>query len=261
MFWGEKMKIEKIQKKGMKYKIILDNGEIINTFDDVILENNLLFDKYIDSDLLNKINTDTIYYESYHKALKMIERRLRSETEIRKYLDKNSISDGDKEKIIETLKRIGLIDDLRFAKAYTNDKINLSLDGPLKIARSLEEHKIDKNIINEVIGNIDEDIVKEHLEKIVLKKVKANTKYSEFILKQKLMVYLINLGYAREDINESLTNIHLSSDLVNKEMEKIYNKLSKKYKDEELIYKFKNKLYNKGFKTDDINNFIEKTVH
>ena len=43
-------------------------------------------------------------------------------------MDKNAITDEDKEKIIETLKRIGLIDDLRFAKAYTNDKINLSLD-------------------------------------------------------------------------------------------------------------------------------------
>lgn len=261
MCLGEKMKIEKIQKKGMKYKITLDNGEVINTFDDVILENNLLFDKFIDSDLLNKINTDTIYYESYHKALKMIERRLRSEFEIRKYLDKNAITDEDKEKIVDTLKRIGLIDDLRFAKAYTNDKMNLSLDGPFKIAKNLEEHKIDKEIISQVIAEIDEDMVKEHLNKIVMKKVKANTKYSEFILKQKLMVYLVNLGYAREDINEALADVHLSNDLINKEMEKMYNKLSKKYDGDELIYKLKNKLYSKGFKMEDINNFIEKTVH
>ena len=257
---GEKMKIEKIKKKGTKYKITLDNGEVINTFDDVILENNLLFDKFIDSDLLNKIHTDTIYYESYHKTLKMIERRLRSEMEIRKYLDKNAITDEDKEKIIETLKRIGLIDDLRFAKAYTNDKINLSLDGPFKIAKNLEEHKIDKEIIDAVIAGIDDNVIKEHLNKIVMKKVKANTKYSEFILKQKLMIYLVNLGYAREDINEVLTNVHLSSDMVNKEIEKIYNKLSRKYDGDELIYKLKNKLYSKGFKMEDINNFIEKTV-
>ena len=48
------MKIEKIKKSGSKYKITLDNGEVISTFDDVILENNLLFDKNIDSSLLNK---------------------------------------------------------------------------------------------------------------------------------------------------------------------------------------------------------------
>lgn len=70
----------------------------------------------------------------------------------------------------------------------------------------------------------------------------------------------MNLGYAREDINEVLTNVHLSSDMVNKEIEKIYNKLSRKYDGDELIYKLKNKLYSKGFKMEDINNFIEKTV-
>ena len=40
------MKIEKIQKlKNNKYKIKLDSGDIINTYDDVILNNSLLFNK------------------------------------------------------------------------------------------------------------------------------------------------------------------------------------------------------------------------
>lgn len=256
------MKIEKIQKKGSKYKITLDNGEVINTYDDVILENNLLYDKSIDSELLNKINTDTIYYESYNKAIKMISRRLRSEFEIRKYLDKCLVIEEDRDKIISTLKRIGLIDDYRFAKAYTNDKINLSLDGPYKIFRNLEGFKVDSSIISEVISNIDENIVLEHLNKVINKKVSANTKYSEFVLKQKLMTYLINLGYERSMIKSALDNIHINNDVTLKEMEKVYIKLSKKYSDDELYYKLKNKLYSKGYKMEEINKFIEeKTVH
>ena len=40
------MKIEKIQKlKNNKYKIKIDSGDIINTYDDVILNNSLLFNK------------------------------------------------------------------------------------------------------------------------------------------------------------------------------------------------------------------------
>ncbi|MCI9084762.1 MAG: hypothetical protein HFH46_04030, partial [Bacilli bacterium] len=159
------MKIEKIKKTGSKYKITLDNGEVINTYDDVILENNLLYDKNIDSDLFNKINNDTVYYESYNKAIKMISRRLRSENEIYVYLNKCKVVDTDIVKIIDTLKRIGLINDYNFAKAYTNDRINLSLDGPFKIARSLEEYKVDSDIINEMINGIDLNIVYEHLNK------------------------------------------------------------------------------------------------
>ncbi len=255
------MKIEKIQKHGVKYKITLDNGEVINTYDDVILENNLLFDKNIDSDLLNKINTDTIYYESYNKVIKMIGRRLRSEFEIKEYLNKCIVLEEDRDKIITTLKRIGLIDDCRFAKAYTNDKINFSLDGPYKIARSLEEFKVDRSIIDEVVSNIDEKIVLEHLNKIVNKKVKANVKYSEFVFKQKLMTYLINLGYDRMMIKSVLDDVHIADDVSMKEMEKVYRKLEKKYSDDELFYRLKNKLYSKGFKMEEINKFIEeKTV-
>ncbi len=252
------MKIEKIKKSGLKYKITLDNGEIINTYDEVILKNNLLYDKHIDSELLNKINNDTVYYESYNKAIRMISRRLRSEAEIREYLKRNKVLDEDINKITDTLKRIGLINDYNFARAYTNDKMNLSLDGPHKIAKNLEKYKVDTDIINEMINNIDSNLVEEHLNKIVTKKVKANTKYSESRFKQKLTLYLINLGYDKYEINKALNNVHFDNDKVLKEMDKIYNKLFLKYTGDELIYKVKNKLYSKGYKTEEINAFIEK---
>ncbi len=251
------MKIEKIKKSGSKYKITLDNGEVISTFDDVILENNLLFDKNIDSSLLNKINTDTTYYEIYNKVLMMISRRLRSEHEIREYLDKTMVDINDKEKIIDNLKRIGLINDYNFAKAYTNDKINLSLDGPFKIAKELESHNIDSSIINEMI-DIPSEVIDERLDKIISKKVKANKKYSGFVLKQKLIVYLVNLGYGRSDINRHLSLITLDNGLMFKEMEKFYKKYALKYNGDELYLKFRNKLYSKGYSLEEINEFVNK---
>ncbi len=251
------MKIEKIKKTGSKYKITLDNGEVINTYDDVILENNLLYDKNIDSDLFNKINNDTVYYESYNKAIKMISRRLRSENEIYVYLNKCKVVDTDIVKIIDTLKRIGLINDYNFAKAYTNDRINLSLDGPFKIARSLEEYKVDNDIINEMINGIDVNIVYEHLNKVVDKK-KKSFKGSEYMFKQKMMQYLVNLGYERSMISEVLSSISFDENKKLLEMEKIYNKLSLKYSGDELILKLKNKFYTKGYKSSEINKFIDE---
>ena len=44
-------------------------------------------------------------------------------------------------------------------------------------------------------------------------------------------------------------------------MEKIYNKLKTKYEGNILYHKLKQKLYSKGFTVEEINNFIEKTVH
>lgn len=250
------MKIEKIKKTGIKYKITLDNGEVINTFSEVILNNNLLFSKEIDSDLLKKINTDTGYYDAYNKVLRMIGRRLRSEFEVRKYLKKENVLKEDAEKIIFNLKDINLINDYNFAKAYTNDKMHLSLDGPYKIARELENNKIDSKIITEMIDSYPEELRDSHIEKIILKKVKANKKYSGYILKQKIVSYLINLGYSKENINKHLDLI--TSNNGEEEMEKLYKKLSLKYEGDELYFKLKNKLYSKGFTNEEIENFITK---
>ena len=78
------MKIKNIKKVGTKYKLILDSGEIITTNEHVIINSNLLYTKKITEKQLNKIKEETIYYENYDKILKMINRKIRSEYEIRK---------------------------------------------------------------------------------------------------------------------------------------------------------------------------------
>ena len=252
------MKIESIKKTGSKYKILLDSGQVINTYEEVILNNGLLFHKYISSNLLEKINEDTNYYKSYNKVLDMINRRLRSEKEIEEYLRKTEVDENDIKEIIQNLKRIGLIDDRLFAKAYTNDKINLSTDGPIKIRKYLENNNIKEEYIKDAINNIDIKIINSKIDKIISKKINTNTKYTPYILKQKILTYLINLGYSREDIIDRLDTIKIETKDMTKEIEKIYNKLSKKYSDKELTYKLKNKLYLKGYTKEEIEEFITK---
>ena len=148
------MKIEKIQKlKNNKYKIKLDSGDIINTYDDVILNNSLLFNKEIDLELLNKINNETLYYDCYNKTLKFIDKKLRSEKEIKEYLKKYSEM-GYEDKILKKLKEINMINDENYAKAYISDRIFLSTDGPNKIKQELFNYGIDEKIIEENINKI-----------------------------------------------------------------------------------------------------------
>ena len=102
------MKISKIKKTGKKYKILFDNDEVITTYDDVIINNSLLFDKNIDNDLLNKINNDTSYYDIYYKTVNYITKKLRSEKEINEFIDKNNVSTKEKKLVIEKLKSLNL---------------------------------------------------------------------------------------------------------------------------------------------------------
>lgn len=252
------MKIEKIQKTGSKYKITLENKEVITTYDEVIIKYGLLFHKDIDLKLLDNINNDTNYYKSYNKALDMINKRLRSEYEIRQFLKKNEISEEDTENIIKDLKKIGLIDDKMYAKAYTNDKINLTIDGPYKIKKHLEENKIAKEYIEEAINSIDIKIINSHIDKIISKKINSNTKYTPYMLKQKIINYLISIGYSKKDIIDRLETFEIKSPNTEKEMDKIYNKLKNKFEGDTLYLKLKTKLYSKGYTKEEIENYINK---
>ena len=61
------MIIKKIIKiKNNKYKIVFDDISV-DTYDDVIINNNLLNKKNISNDIYNKILSDTAYYSAYDK--------------------------------------------------------------------------------------------------------------------------------------------------------------------------------------------------
>ena len=254
------MYINKIIKlKDNKYKIEIDGNYII-TYDNVILENDLLYKKSIDSKLYKRIIDDTKYYDTYNKIVKYIMKRKRSEKEVREYLLKQNINEFDSEKIINKLKSINLINDIEFCKSYINDKLYLSKCGINKIKTDLLLNDIPLDIINDCLNNVDCTLVNERLKGIIIKKINSNKKYSKEYLRKKILNDMINLGYDREEIL-LIINENLCSDdsILNKDFEKIYNKLSKKYSGYELKNKVINRLLSKGFTYDDINSLIEKT--
>ena len=71
-------------------------------------------------------------------------------------------------------------------------------------------------------------------------------------MKQKLIYEFSNQGYDRSMIQEVLEEIELPNHL-QKDYDKIYQQLSKKYSGEILQNKIKTKLYAKGYSSEEIN--------
>ncbi len=259
---GDYMKIKKIKKlSNGKYNLLMDDNSKIIAYDEVIINNNLLYNNEIDSDLLNKINNENSFYKIYNKVIKLINIRLRSEHEIIDYLNNNIINENDQKKIIDLLKLNNLINDNLFVKSYIYDKINLSNYGPNKIKRDLLNYNIDDSIINSEIENIDKNLIINKIDKLVNKKINSNNKYSNYILKQKLIIYLIDLGFDKDDIVLVLNNYDFyDDDLIYKNYDKLYKKLSQKYSDKVLYQKIKEKLYRMGFSLSQIDKVINEKM-
>lgn len=243
------MKITK--KRNDKYTIELNDGTKFETYSEVILKNNLLYKKELDNKLLSKISKENEYYDSYDKVLKFVLKKVRSIKETNEYIIKQNLIYG--EKIIKDLKERKLLNDEMFAKSFVNDRFYLSKDGPYKIYNELIKYDIDETIIKKCLDKITEEEIKEKITKYIAKKISNNSKYSNRILKEKVLNELYNLGYEKDLILRIFDNYKIDdTNIVKKEYDKLYNKYSKKYNDKELYYKIKQAMYQKGLNIDKI---------
>lgn len=253
------MIIKKIEKlKNNRYKILFDN-EYITTFEDVIIDNNLLYNKEISEELYNKMIKDTEFYNIYDKVIKYILKKRRSEFEIKQYLNKFSLESEEHYRIITKLKNSNLINDSEYCKAFINDSIYLSNKGLNKIKSELMNQNISIKIIEEELKNVDIEYLNNKLEKLIQKKINLNKNYSQVYLKQKILKDLLNLGYERDKIIELINSNKMEdADILKREFNKIYKKLLNKYSSYELYNLIRKRLLIKGFNINEIDELINK---
>ncbi len=247
------MKIKKFVKlKGNKYKIFLDNDEEITLFDDVIVKYNLLIKRDISTDILKEVTSYNEKMQAYYEALKYMTKKLRTKKEIERYLEKKY----DRIVIEECINKLinnKYLNNSLYIESYINDQINLSSNGPFKIRKNLENLGFKDEEIELYLNKLSPEIWMEKINKIVDKKVKINRNLGEYRLKEKIRYDLVNLGYDCKLIDEKLNNILVDDNVIlNKEYQKMYQKLSKKYQGKELELHLISKLLSKGFSYDEI---------
>ena len=244
------IKIEKfVKQKDGNYKLKLENNSELIVHEDLILKYELLITKNLDQKRIETIKEEQKTYDVYNVALKYIKVKIRSIKEIKLYLEKKQYNTNQINHAIELLKKQGYLNDELYTKALVHDRMNLSNDGPLKIKTELEKNDIKEEIINKYLVEFTEELEIERIEKLVKKQISQNHNKSNNMMKKKIEMNLINLGYHKLLVNEVLSNTNIEDkDIYKKEYEKLEKKLSRKYQGKELELKIKQKLYQKGFK-------------
>ena len=241
------MHINKFKKVGKnKYKIFLDTTEL-TLYEDIILKYDLLLNKDISIEDIDKLIDENNYYDAYNMALNYIEIKLRNRKEIVEYLKKKDFNNKCIDYALERLDKLNLLDDKRYTEAFINDKMLLSNDGPFKIRKQLIDVEINEEVIDNYLSLIDEEVWKNKLEKLINKKksIMKSKSYYMFITKMKNDLY--NLGYDKYMIDELLSNIEYSSDALSKN----FLKASRKFKGDK--NKIVSSLLRKGYNYDEIN--------
>lgn len=113
--------------------------------------------------------------------------------EVRTKLATFDMPDSEKEKIVKLLVDEGYLDDERYASTFVRSKIHLKKWGINKIKMSLKMKGISDEIIGNALSEIDPEIYKDELIKVLkAKKINESDPYKK---KAKLAQYAIQKGY------------------------------------------------------------------
>ena len=125
--------------------------------------------------------------------------------EVRKKLATFDMPDSDKEKFVKLLVDEGYLDDDRYASTFVRSKIHLKRWGVNKIRMALKLKGISDEIISNVLSEIDPEIYREELIKVLkAKKINETDPYKR---KAKLAQYAIQKGYEPSLVWEVIKSI------------------------------------------------------
>lgn len=115
--------------------------------------------------------------------------------DVRDKLKTFEIPEEEKAKILDYLLDNHFVNDERFAKSFVRGKVNQSGWGVNKIRFHLIQKGIDKDIIEEALGQTDEEAYRQRLIEILKTKAKTVKADSDFEKKRKIAAYAMQKGF------------------------------------------------------------------
>ncbi len=197
------------QKDGKRVNVFLDHefGFGIDLDNLVIL--GIKIGKEISEDELDKIVKTAEYKKLFDKFLNFLILRPRSEKECFDYFIRKKISDlNTKERFIKSAYKLLLLDDLKFAKWWVEQRSQFRPKGKMVLKMELSKKGIDKEIISKVLEEVEID-EKSIAMSIAQRKLKGLGRYSDEKKYEKIFGFLARRGFGQTIIRAVIDELGL----------------------------------------------------
>ena len=152
---GDMMIVKEVKFVNNKIEIVLDDRSIFISKENYI-ENPITIDSFIGQDKIDFLLMQEKYKDTKTAIIKQLNKKSFSEYEVYKKIKESGLDKEYIEKIVCSLKRMGLINDEYTAEIFVSSLIG-KRKGKIEIIKLLKERGISGEIINKVIGEIDEE--------------------------------------------------------------------------------------------------------
>ncbi|PHK49541.1 recombination regulator RecX [Staphylococcus edaphicus] len=257
-------KIEVQKKNKERFNLYLD-GEFEMGIDmDTYVHFNLKKDQIVDAADMEKIQSYDQYRQAVNIAIQFLSYRKRTDHEVIQHLQKKEISESVIASVIDYCHDQRLIDHEDYANSLKNTMIQTTDKGSGIFKQKLKDAGVEQTLIDAYAEKYEfeqpmEDIIK------VANKILRQKKGPEIKRKEKLTQSLMQKGFSFEIIKAVMDEMDFSQpeeeldELLQQELEKVYNKYSRKFSGRKLINKTIEALMRKGYKYDKIKVKLEES--
>ena len=257
-------KITQGKKNPERYNVFFEDKYAFSVDEAVLIRYQLTKGKELDQWTIEEVNFEDEVRKAYNKALYYLGFRMRSEGEVRQKLKEKEYGDAVIDDAIKKLYTHNFLDDQQFSEALMRTQIKSGKKGPRAIQQDMQKRGIDKQMQKDVLDSYSEEeqleVAKGLAEKIALKE-KTKTPSQ---INQKISDTLMRKGYNYALIKLAIEDLELEkdddqwSDMVTEQGDKLWRKHSSKLTGYDLKSKVKQGLYQKGFPSEVISDYLEK---
>ncbi len=209
--------VEPQKKNPKRFNIFLEGEFAFGADEDLVVNRRLVVGKVISPEDLGNILFEAEVGKLMERMYRWFSIRQHSEKEVRDYFKiknlKLKIQKGEEISelviavLISKLKEKGLVNDLEFAKAWTEARRKSKQKGIRAIKAELFQKGIDKEIIEEVVSSQSSTISEEELARQALeKKMKHWKNLPSVEFKKKAFEYLMRKGFEYDVVKEIIEN-------------------------------------------------------
>lgn len=196
------MKITAIKqqlKRKDRYSVYVDGEYSFSLSETALLAEKIASGQEVDTSTLKELKKASGADRAYGNALRYVAMRPRSEWELRTYLNRKDIDEPIIEQILMRLRKVDLLNDTAFAKAWIENRKLLKSVSRRRLQLELKQKHVPSDIIDAVLAIPTAD-ERRAIRELVVKK---RAKYSDDI---KLKQYLARQGFSYDDITYVLNH-------------------------------------------------------
>ena len=203
-------KIEPQKKHKNRSSVFIDGSFAFGLSDFDVLKFRLKEGKSVTEEELSVLKNDVLVQDAKQYALRLLDRQTYTEKALRRKLADRDCEIDAIEKVISFLKEYQYLDDEAYARHYIEAALKTGKSGMRKIRYDLMEKGIDRNILDGVCAELDEEKLAQDESQSVLplleKKLKGDFSFPNLM---KAKRYCLSRGFSAEAIDSAIRKLKI----------------------------------------------------